>query len=168
MFKLMLSAFALVLLVIGAASGVDHYGPDNYGSDNHGSNNHGPDMSYMGGHVEKDMPSGNGGSQLYDHHAPQDGYSDQTHKYDKAYNYYDWLSPGAAYWYPTSYAYNYRYAYPQYPTYTTPVTYYYNWNPVVYNWDPWWAANVYGFGSTTYYYSSSSWSYHNGGFVFGL
>jgi hypothetical protein len=156
MFKLMLSAFALVLLVIGAASGVDHSGP----------NNHGPDMSYMSGHVEKDMPSGDGGSQLFDHHGPHDGYSDQTHKYGNTYNHYDWLSPGAVYWYPTSYPYNYWYnAYPQH--YTTPVTYYYNWNPVVYNWDPWWAANVYGFGSTTYYYSSS-WSYHNGGFVFGL
>ncbi len=80
--------------------------------------------------------------------------------------YYDWLSPGSLYWtysYPVYYNYYYT-PYPQY-YYTAPVTHYYTWYPTVYNWDPWYATNVYGFGSTTYSYSSS-WSYHSGGFFF--
>ena len=94
--------------------------------------------------------------------------------------YYDWLNPGGYYY---TYSYYPTYSYSYYPTYyyptlllpdllsclhlyrstgndpvvTTPVVHY---DPVVY--DPWWAANVYGLGATTYYYSSSwSWSsYH--------
>ncbi len=64
------------------------------------------------------------------------------------------------YWYPS-----YTYTYPV--TYTAPVvypkyTYYYD--PVVY--DPWYAANVYGWTGTTYYYSGSwSWS-RLGGYYF--
>ena len=71
--------------------------------------------------------------------------------------YYDWLSPATVYW-PYS-------TYPVY-YYTTPVTNYYTWYPAVYNWDPWYATNVYGLGSATYHYSSS-WSYSSGGFFFG-
>jgi hypothetical protein len=153
MFKLMLSALALMLLVIGAASGVDHSGSNNYGSD----------MSFVSGHVGKDMPGGDDGSRMFDHHGQSDGFSDRTHNYGSNFNHYDWLSPGAVYWYPASYNYFYS-PYPIY--YTTPMTYHYSYNPVVYNPDPWWAANVYGFGTTTYY--SSSWSYHNGGFFFGI
>jgi hypothetical protein len=84
----------------------------------------------------------------------------------------DWLNPGAYYYsysyYPT-YTYYPTYYYPTYYyptytpvyTYTAPVVY----DPVVY--DPWWAANVYGLGATTYYYSSSwSWSSYRGGYYF--
>jgi hypothetical protein len=78
-------------------------------------------------------------------------------------NDHDWLSSGS-YWYPSTYYYNYytpQYTY--YPTYyyTQPV--YYN-MPVVYHnsyIDPWWGANIYGFGST-YYSSSSHWTYKSG------
>lgn len=87
--------------------------------------------------------------------------------------YYDWLNPGGyysySYWYPTYYSYPYpayTYTYPTY-YYTEPVvypTYPYYYDPVVY--DPWYAANVYGWGTATYYYSNSwSWS-HRGGFFF--
>ena len=88
---------------------------------------------------------------------------------DRGWNHngHDWLS-GGSYWYPSTYYYNYytplyTYTYPTY-YYTEPV--YYN-VPVVYNSyiDPWWGANIYGFGST-YYSSSSHWTY-NGGFGFG-
>jgi hypothetical protein len=86
---------------------------------------------------------------------------------------YDWLNPGGSHSYTwwTPYYYDYTwyptYTYSYYPTqyyYTTPVaysTYYYD--PAVYNYDPWWAANVYGPGGATYY-SSWSWSSHHGGF----
>ena len=78
--------------------------------------------------------------------------------------YHDWLNPGGqysySYWYPT-------YTYPWYPTYTyTYPTYYYTapvvyptypyYDPVVY--DPWYGANVYGWGGANYYY--------HGGFYF--
>ena len=88
--------------------------------------------------------------------------------------YYDWLNPGGYYsysWgYPTYYPYSwyptYTYTYPSY-YYTEPVvypTYPYYYDPVVY--DPWYGANVYGWGGANYYYSNSwSWS-HNGGFFF--
>ena len=95
-----------------------------------------------------------------------------TYNYNNYYN--DWLSPGTLYWtYPFPAYYNYNYDsywwYDHNPKYyyTTPVKHYYNtWYPAVYNWDPWYAANVYGFGSTTYYHSSS-WSSHSGGFFLG-
>ncbi|MGA9100361.1 MAG: hypothetical protein WB392_15675, partial [Methanotrichaceae archaeon] len=86
--------------------------------------------------------------------------------------YYDWLSPGTLYWpysYPAYYNYNYDdyWWYSHNPTYyyTTPVTHYYTWYPAAYSWGPWYAPNIYGLGSKTYYYSSS-WSYHSGGFFF--
>jgi len=81
---------------------------------------------------------------------------------------FDWLNPGGyysySYWYYPSYSYywypSYTYTYPV--TYTAPVvypayTYYYD--PVAY--DPWYAANVYGWTGTTYYYSRS-WSSFGG------
>jgi hypothetical protein len=82
---------------------------------------------------------------------------------------HDWLNPGGihsySYWYPTYYEPSWypTYSYTYYPTYyyTTPVvypTYYYD--PVVY--DPWYATNVYGWGGSSYYTSSWSWSRHGG------
>jgi hypothetical protein len=81
---------------------------------------------------------------------------------------FDWLNPGGyysySYWYYPSYSY---YGYPSY-TYTYPVTYSapvvypaytYYYDPVAY--DPWYAANVYGWTGTTYYYSRS-WSSFGG------
>jgi hypothetical protein len=77
----------------------------------------------------------------------------------------DWLNPGGyysySYWYPT-----YTYTYPTY-YYTTPVvypTYPYYYDPVVY--DPWYGANIYGWGGASYYYFGD-WSWpHHGGFYF--
>lgn len=73
---------------------------------------------------------------------------------------YNWGTPAYYNWYPT-------YTYPAY-YYTSPVvypTYTYPYNPVVYNYDPWWATNAYGWAGATYYSSSSwSWSSHHGGF----
>ena len=104
-----------------------------------------------------------GGS--HHHGGPSDGYHDFG-------GFYDWLSPGAYYYsysyYPT-YTYYPTYYYPTYYyptytpvyTYTAPVVY----DPVVY--DPWWAANVYGLGATTYYYTNNwSWSSYRSGFYF--
>ena len=121
------------------------------------------------------------GQDGYPHHGkPSDGYD--HHDYG---GFYDWLNPGGYYYtysyYPTyTYSYYPTYYYPAYyyqtyspvytytapvvttPVVTTPVAYY---DPVVY--DPWWAVNVYGLGSTTYYYSSSwSWSSYPGGLFF--
>jgi hypothetical protein len=88
---------------------------------------------------------------------------------DRSWNHndHDWLS-GGSYWYPSTYYYNWYYT-PQY-TYTYPTYYYtepvyYNMPVVYHDWDidPWWGANIYGFGST--YYSSSHWTY-KGGFGF--
>ena len=105
------------------------------------------------------------------HHpgGPSDGYDHPPHDFG---GFYDWLSPGAYYYsysyYPT-YTYYPTYYYPTYYyptytpvyTYTAPVVY----DPVVY--DPWWAANVYGLGATTYYYTNSwSWSSYRSGFYF--
>jgi hypothetical protein len=126
-------------------------------------------------------------AEMYGHHDGDGGYGGHDGGHDGGYDghhggydhhgyYYDWLSPGGAYywgypsyyyssWYYPTYTYTYypQTYYPQY-YYTAPVTYSSWYTPVV---DPWWAANVYGIGSTTYYYSSSSsWSYH-GGFFFG-
>jgi len=103
-----------------------------------------------------------------DHRSP-DGHGDFS-----GHGYNDWLNPGGYYsyswgypayysnsWYPT-----YTYTYPTY-YYTAPVvypTYPYYYDPVVY--DPWYGANLYGWGGANYYYSSSwSWSHH-GGFFF--
>jgi len=113
-----------------------------------------------------------------DHHGnpgDHDNYDFGGHEY------HDWLSPGGiysySYWYPYTYTYTYptyyypTYYYPTYyytepapvvyPTYTYYPSYSYYYDPVVY--DPWYAANVYGWGGATYYYSSSwSWSNHGG------
>jgi hypothetical protein len=98
-----------------------------------------------------------------DHFGAHDGHSDFG-----GHGHYDWLNPGGyysySYWYPT-YTYTwyptYTYTYPTY--YTTPVVYptYTYYDPVVY--DPWYAANVYGWAGTNYYYSSGwSWSRYGG------
>jgi hypothetical protein len=65
---------------------------------------------------------------------------------------YDWLSPGgvatvhySSWWHPTAY----------YNTWYYPAPAYHNtwYAPVYYNdFDPWWAANVYGPVRTTYYW----------------
>lgn len=120
-----------------------------------------------------------GGDPSHDH--AHDGpkhtqYADYSWNHD-----YDWLSPGGSsysrYWnYPATYYYDGyytpTYSYTYYPTYyyTTPTYYttpvYYSTPVVYYDWiDPWWTANVYGFGGITHYYGSS-WTYHSG-FGFG-
>jgi hypothetical protein len=135
----MLSILALGMLVaVGAAiDGPDGFESAPYGSDHQGSGDH-------------------------------QGHADRGHGYN------DWLNPGGysyswgyypAYysntWYPT-----YTYTYPTY-YYTAPVvypTYPYYYDPVVY--DPWYGANVYGWGGASYYYSNS-WSWYNhGGYFF--
>jgi len=96
---------------------------------------------------------------------------DHDGRHDKnGHDNYDWLNPGGyysySYWYYPSYSYywypSYAYTYPV--TYTAPVvypTYTYYYDPVVY--DPWYAANVYGWTGSTYYYSNSwSWSRYGG------
>ena len=122
---------------------------------------------------------GFGGS--YDHNGDfygqsdrrDDRYGDRDGRHDKIHDNYDWLNPGGyysySYWYYPSYSYywypSYAYNYPV--TYTAPVVYpthTYFYDPVVY--DPWYAANVYGWTGSTYYYSSSwSWS-RSGGYYF--
>jgi hypothetical protein len=142
--KLIVAVLGLSLLFIGCGSATDHYGNANYGG-----------MSSSGPHD--------------DHNLNHDGHG-WNH------NGYDWLS-GGSYWYPSTYNYNYYtpynynyytpYNYNYYtPLYTEPV--YYNMPVVYHNWDvdPWWGANIYGFGSTYYYSSSSHWNY-NGGYGFG-
>ena len=99
---------------------------------------------------------------------------DDRHDFNKGHGHdnFDWLNPWGtysySYWYYPSYSnwYPYTYTYPV--TYTAPVTYpttyTYYYDPVVY--DPWYAANVYGWAGTTYYYSGSwSWS-RLGGYYF--
>ena len=98
------------------------------------------------------------------------------------FGHHDWLNPGGVThsysgWnnYPYTYP-NYYYNYPSYyPTYTYPTYYYttpivyptYTHNPFVYNYDPWWSTNVYGWTGATYYSSSSwTWSSPHGGFFF--
>jgi len=100
-----------------------------------------------------------------DHYGDHDGRHD-----NKGHDNYDWLNPGGYYsysnWYYPSYSYywypSYAYTYPV--AYTAPVvypTYNYYYDPVVY--DPWYAANVYGWTGSTYYYSNSwSWSRYGG------
>jgi hypothetical protein len=91
--------------------------------------------------------------------------------------YNDWLNPGGysytySWSYPSYYSNSwypaYTYTYPNY-YYTAPApvvypTYPYYYDPVVY--DPWYGANVYGWGGSSYYYSNS-WSWYNhGGYFF--
>ena len=91
------------------------------------------------------------------------------HDFGDRHEYRDWLNPGGihsySWWYPTHYKSSWypTYSYTYYPTYyySTPVvypTYYYD--PVVY--DPWYATNVYGWGGSSYYTSSWSWSRYGG------
>jgi hypothetical protein len=151
---LILSVLALgVLIAVGAAyDDVAFDGAQSYGQSSHG----GDDRSH------------GGDSDFGDRHKSPD--------FNK---YYDWLSPGGYYysysWYPSySYWYYPTYTYPTYnypvytppvytppvytyPTYTAPVYTYFE--PVSY--DPWWVANVYGWGGATYYYSSS-WTWSSG------
>lgn len=77
---------------------------------------------------------------------------------------HDWLSPGGVatvhyndWYYPKKTRYYSWYPTTYYTTWYYPKTYHYSWyEPVVYNsWDPWWATNVYGTYTTTYYWSSS-------------
>jgi hypothetical protein len=108
-----------------------------------------------------------------------DGTYDRGHSFDSGdhkdfgghYQNYDWLNPGGVVYsynwstpahYPTYYYPTYHYTAPVvYPTYT------YTYNPFVYNYDPWWATNVYGWTGATYYSSSSwTWSYPHDGFFF--
>ena len=110
-----------------------------------------------------------------------DGTHDRGHSFDGGdhqdfgghHQNYDWLNPGGigfSYNWGTPAYYN-RYPSYTYPTYySTPLvypTYTYNYNPVVYNYDPWWATNIYGWTGTAYYPSSSwAWSPNHGGFFF--
>jgi hypothetical protein len=132
----------------------------------------GPDFNGYGGYHDSD---GHGDYHDSDGH---DGYHDSDghggyHDSDGHGGYhdnYDWLNPGGYYsyssWYYPSYSYywypSYAYTYPV--AYTAPVVYpayNYYYDPVVY--DPWYAANVYGWTGSTYYYSSSwSWSRYGG------
>jgi hypothetical protein len=147
--KLMLSILILGMLV---ASGAAREGAESQGQP--------PD----GGHNNYGQPPDGGHNNDFGH--------------------YDWLNLGGVThsyggWnnYPYTYP-NFYYSYPMYyPTYTyptyhyiTPVvypTYTYAYNPFVYNYDPWWATNVYGWTGTTYSSSSSwTWSYPHGGFFF--
>jgi len=107
-----------------------------------------------------------------------DGYDGHGGNHDfGGHGYNDWLNPGG-YSYTYSWSYPYYYSNSWYPAYTytypnyyytapAPVVYptypYYN-DPVVY--DPWYGANVYGWGGASYYYSNS-WSWYNhGGYFF--
>jgi len=127
-----------------------------------------------------DHPTGAGYQTQYEsadgfsHPSHHDGGRDPGRDHSSHFNYYyDWLSPGYTYryWYPTTYYYSW-YPTTAYTYYYTPVTYpTYYYTPAVYDWvaDPWWAVNVYGIGGTTYYYSSgSSWTYHSGFYFGGL
>jgi hypothetical protein len=100
-----------------------------------------------------------------DHH----DFGDSDRHFGDRDKHHDWLNPGGihsySYWYPTYYKSSWypTYSYTYYPTYyySTPVvypTYYYD--PVVY--DPWYATNVYGWGGSSYYTSSWSWSRYGG------
>jgi hypothetical protein len=103
----------------------------------------------------------------YDHERSFDGGDHQD--FGDHHQNHDWLNPGGV-----VYSYNWgtpayytTYTYPTY-YYTAPIvypTYTYTYNPVVYNYDPWWSTNVFGWTGTTYYSSSSwTWSSHPGGF----
>ncbi len=144
--KLTMSILALGLMLIAYGSAIDYENPEG-----------GPSPNYA-----FDSPQQHDGQQYHDG-------SSYHHEYD-------WLSPGGYYnswyYYPTTYYYDWyytpAYTYTYYPTYyyTTPVYYtaptYYSTPVVYYDWiDPWWATNVYGYGSVTHY-SSSSWTYHSG------
>ena len=109
-------------------------------------------------------------------HSSHDG---NDHNFGGFNNHYDWLNTGG--YYPYGFYQTYPYSYPTYtyptytyptytyptytyPTYTYPEPVVYSDDPIIY--DPWYAANVYGWGGATYYSSSWSWSSHHGGFFF--
>ncbi len=148
-----------LLVALGAAQDIS-MGPMD-GGPGHKDRFDGP-----GDHGERDRFPGQ------DKHFPD---HDGGHDFNKGHVHsnYDWLNPGGyysySYWYYPSYSYywypSYTYTYPV--TYTAPVvypTYTYYYDPVVY--DPWYAANVYGWAGTTYYYSSSWSTSRIGGFYF--
>lgn len=131
--KLIVAVLGLSLLFTGCVSAIEH-GTSTYGHSDDNNLNH-----------------GDRGSKHDDH-----GWNHNDH---------DWLS-GGYYSYPSTHYYNYYtplYTYTYYPTYyyTEPV--YYNMPVVYHDWDidPWWGANIYGFGSA-YYSSSSHWTYKSG------
>jgi hypothetical protein len=139
--KLIVAVLGLSLLFIGCGSAMDH--PMTYENANYG------------------------GGSSYGHHDDHNlNHDDQGWNH----NGHDWLSGGYN-WYPSTYYYNYYtplYTYTYYPTYYYTEPMYYN-MPFVYHdrdIDPWWGANIYGFGSTYSYSSSSHWAY-NGGYGFG-
>jgi hypothetical protein len=165
---LILSVLALgVLITVGAAYDDTAFeAAQSYGS------SHGGDSHNSGGDNHNNGGNPDHGDNHGDYHGDYHG------------GYYDWLNPGGYYysysWYPYSYTYYptyYTYPTYTYPVYTPPVytppayTYpTYTYTTPVYTtgpgyYDPWYAANVYGYGGTTYYYSSS-WSYSAGGMVF--
>ncbi len=167
-----------MLMAIGAANGEDHPydgpGADYQNNapmyDQYAQNQYGPDQ-YGQGQYGQGQYGQSGYNSQYGSSSSSQVLTPPTSTYNN-YNYYDWLSPGTAYWpysYPAYYNYNYDnywwYSHNPKYYYTTPIKHYYTWYPATYNWDPWYAANVYGFGSTTYYYSNR-WSYHSGGFFF--
>lgn len=161
--------------LVGLGAAYDPYYEDASGYDQEYSST---SESYgMYGQHDGDHDGGDWGDHGGDHDGSHWGDHDSDN-WGGHHGYYDWLSPGGAYywtypsyyyssWYYPTYTYTY---YPQYYYYTPPVTYStWQYTPAVYDWvaDPWWAANVYGVGGTTYHYSSSSsWSYHSG-FFFG-
>jgi hypothetical protein len=158
----MLSVMALGLLVAAGSAQDMSMG---FADDGSGYNE---EFYGMGGHKD-----GRG-----DHFPDQNKHfpdNDNRHDFNKGHGHdnFDWLNPGGtysySYWYYPSnsyYWYPYTYTYPV--TYTAPVTYpttyTYYYDPMVY--DPWYAANVYGWAGTTHYYSGSwSWS-RLGGYYF--
>jgi len=167
----MLSVMALGLLVAaGSAQDISM----EFADDGSGYSN---EFYGMGG--QKDGRGDHFPDQDRDRHIPDQNKHfpdhDNRHDFNKGYGHdnFDWLNPWGtysySYWYYPSYSYywypSYTYTYPV--TYTAPVvypayTYYYD--PVVY--DPWYAANVYGWTGTAYYYSSSWSSSRIGGFYF--
>lgn len=115
-------------------------------------------------------PAPDGADYMYEGSAMGTGHHPPHGEWYHTY-YYDWLSPGATYYWGYPYTYYSSWYYTPTYTYTYYPKYYYTWpvyySPVVYydwNVDPWWATNVYGIGGMTYYYGTS-WSY-KGGFGF--
>jgi hypothetical protein len=147
--KLIVAVLGLSLLLVACGSAINHETSPPYGK------------SYYEG------------KSSYGHYDDKFNHNDHSWNYDDRnwdHNGYDWLSPGGYYSYyrypTTSYYYN-SYFTPIIPIYTN--TYFQTYPVVYHDWDmdPWWGANVYGFGSTgSYYYSGSHWTY-NSGFGFG-
>jgi len=141
-----------MLVAVGAAFG-DYDGHDGYdGRDGYDGGHDG--YSHGGDHDNLD---GRGGGKYIDWLNPG-GYYYYTSWYYPTYTYY---------WYPE---YTYTYTYPAYysiaPVVNPPVVTYTTYYPDTLIYDPWYAANVYGWGGVTYYYTSSwTWSSHGGFFI---